>query len=144
MRLRAAVIAWAPAAFLAVSCSSLHPVAVNAGDQCSRCRRTIHETRLASEVIGGNGFVSKYRTPGCLATYVAQHPTETGTIFVTDYSTGKMVRADRAIFVPVLLNRDTGERDYRAYQLADEANAAALEAHSVSVDWKAVVEKARS
>jgi hypothetical protein len=88
--------------------------------------------------------VTKFKTPGCLAKYLAEHPTETGTIFVTDYSTGKMMGPDRAVFVPVLLNSNTGERDYRAYQLADEANAAALDAHSVSVDWNSVVKKARS
>lgn len=138
------IISTALLVFSTVSCStSIKPVAVNAGEQCFRCRRTISDTKLAGELLDGTRFVSKFRTPGCLATYLADHPSETGTIFVTDYATGSMMRPDGAFFVP-FVNRDTGERDYRAYKAKSDADAAAADVHSELVGWKAVLEKARS
>lgn len=137
------LISTALLAFSTVSCSSVKPVAVNAGDQCFRCRRTISDTKLAGELLDGARFVSKFRTPACLATYLAEHPTETGMVFVTDYATGDMMRPDGAFFVP-FVNRDTGERDYRAFKVKSDADAAAAEARSELVGWKAVLEKARS
>lgn len=129
--------------FLA-SCSSFAPVRVTAGEQCFRCRRTVLDARLAGEVIDRNGFVEKFRAPGCMAKYLVAHPDETGAIYVTDYATGKMVSPDQALFVPVLLDRDRGEYDYRAYRLKADADAAALQVKSAPVDWKTVLDKARS
>lgn len=137
------LISTALLAFSTVSCSSIKPVAVHEGDVCFRCRRTISDAKLAGELLDGPRFASKFRTPGCLATYLADHPTETGTIFVTDYATGGMMRPDGAFFVP-FVNRDTGERDYRAYKAKSDADAAAAEVHSELVGWKAVLDKARS
>ena len=125
------------------SCSSVAPVKVSAGDQCFRCRRSIMDERLAGETIDANGFVSKFRAPGCMAKYFAAHPNETGTAFVTDYATGKMISPDTALFVPVVLDRNTGEREYRAYRLRPDANVAAGELGAAPVDWKTVLEKAR-
>jgi hypothetical protein len=90
--------------FALTSCSSIAPVKVNAGDQCFRCRRTITDGRLAGETIDSSGFVSKVRAPGCMAKYLVQHPEETGVVFVTDYTTGKMIGPERALFVPVVLD----------------------------------------
>jgi hypothetical protein len=134
------------AGLVAVSCSSVGPVAVHAGDQCFRCRQTISETKLAGELIdtSANHFVSKFRTPGCMAKYLADHPEETGTLFVTDYASGHMVHPDRLLFVEFVMNQNTGERDYRAYLNKSDADASALETHSVPVDWKTVLQKARS
>lgn len=134
------------AAFVTVSCSSVGPVAVHAGDQCFRCRQTISETKLAGELIdaSANRFVSKFRTPGCMAKYLVDHPDETGTMFATDYASGHMVNPNRLLFVEFLVNANTGERDYRAYLNRSDADAAALETHSVPVDWKTVLQKARS
>jgi hypothetical protein len=131
-------------ALLTLSCSSVRPMAIHDGDQCFRCRRPIVEKAMAAEMLDGNRFASKFRTSGCMAKYLADHPGETGTTFVTDYATGKWVRPDRALFVPVLLNGDTGERDYRVYLQKADADAAAAEFHSVPVDWTTVLEKARS
>ena len=122
-----------------MSCTSIAPMKVNAGDQCFRCRRTIQDARLAGETINDNGFVSKFRAPGCMAKYLVSHPDESGTIFVTDYTSGKMVAPESAWFVPVLLNRDTGERDYRAYRRDTDAMAAAVDAHTAPVRWSAVI-----
>jgi hypothetical protein len=137
-----AVIAVAAGTFLALSCASVSPVAVNAGDQCFRCRRPIVERALATELIDGGRMATKFRAPGCMAKYLADHPEETGTIFVTDYVTGKWIRPERAQFVPVLLNRDTGESDYRAFFNKADADAAAAELHAAPVDWHTVMERA--
>jgi hypothetical protein len=133
----------AVAAALTLSCSTVSPVAIRDGDQCFRCRRPIIEKAMAAELVDSR-FASKFRTSGCMARYLADHPEETGTTFVADYTTGKLVRPDRALFVPVLLNRDTGERDYRAYLQKADADAAAAELHSVPVDWTTVLGRARS
>jgi hypothetical protein len=127
---------------LVLSYSSVHPVAVQAGDQCFRCRRPIVETAMAAELLDGNRLASKFRAPGCLAKYLANHPEETGTVFVTDYVTGKWIRPEQAQFVPVVVNRDTGESDYRAFYKRADADAAALEFHAVPIDWKTVLANA--
>ena len=126
---------------LALSCSSASPVRVNAGDQCFRCRRTIVDTQVAGEIVNG-GLVTKYRGPGCLAKYLAAHPDETGVLLVTDYATGKMLPAAKATFVSIVVDRNTGETDYRAYKLKADADAAARELHTSSVGWDAVLQQA--
>ena len=143
MRLQSLTIV-AAGVLLTLSCSSVRPVAINAGDQCFRCRRPIVERATASELMDGNRFASKFRAPGCMAKYLADHPDETGTTFVTDYATGKWVRPDKALFVPILLNRNTGESDYHAFANKADAEAAAAEAHAVPIAWAAVLERARS
>ncbi len=127
-----------------VSCSSITPVAVNVGDQCFRCRRQIAEPRLAAEIIDANRLAYKFRTSGCLARYLADHPSDTGTIFVTDFPTGRMMQTAEAAFVPVLIDPNTGERDYRAYKNKADADKAARELGATPVDWTAVLAKARS
>jgi len=131
-------------ALLSLSCGSVSPIAIHDGDQCFRCRRPIVERATAAELMDGNRFGSKFRAPGCLAKYLADHPDETGTTFVTDYATGKWLRPDRALFVPVVVNRSTGETDYHAFANRTDADAAAAEAHTVPVDWAAVLKSARS
>ena len=122
-----------------VSCSSIAPVKVIAGDQCFQCRRNIADVRLAGEIVGSSGLVSKFRAPGCMAKYLAAHPCEDGAVYVTDYTSGTMMSPKAALFVRVVLNRDTGERDYRAYRGQAEADAAALETHTVPFLWDAVL-----
>jgi len=134
----------AAGALLALSCSSIQPVAINSGDQCFRCRRPIIERATATELMDGNRMATKFRAPGCMAKYLAAHPEENGTIFVTDYATGKWIRPEHAMFVPVVLNRDTGESDYRAFFNKSDAEAAATALRAVPVDWATVMERARS
>ena len=127
---------------VALSCGSVAPVKVTAGDQCFRCRRTIVDTRVAGEMIDA-GWVTKYRGPGCLAKYLVAHSDETGTIFVTDFATGRMVSPTKAMYVPVVLDPRTGESDYRAYGLKTDAEAAAHETNTAAVDWNTILDKAR-
>ena len=130
-------------ALLTLSCSSVRPVAIHDGDQCFRCRRPIIEKATAGELMDGN-LASKFRAPGCMAKYLVSHPDETGTIFVTDYATGKWVSPDTALFVPIVVDRNTGESDYHAFARKADADAAAAELHTAPIGWKAVLEKARS
>ena len=131
-------------ALLAVSCGpAIKPVAIQDGDQCFRCRRPISEKAMAAEMIDGS-FVSKFRAPGCMAKYLADHPSETGAVFVTDFATGKWVRPEQAAFVPIVVNPNTGETDYHAFLNKADADAAAAGAHAAVVDWKTVLQKARS
>lgn len=124
---------------LVLSYTTVRPVAIQAGDQCFRCRRPIVEMAMAAELMDGNRMASKFRAPGCLAKYLADHPQETGTIFVTDYPTGKWIRSEQARFVPVVVNHDTGETDYHAFFREADADAAALALHTTPVDWKTVM-----
>jgi hypothetical protein len=127
---------------LTIACSAVVPAKINVGDQCFRCARNINETRLAGEQI--SGFVEKFRAPGCMAKYLVKNPDDRGTVFVTDYTTGKMVSPTGAFFVPVVLDEKTGESDYRAYSSKDAAAAAAAEARTHIVDWNTVLDRARS
>ena len=129
---------------LVLSYGSVRPVAIQAGDQCFRCRRPIVEVAMAAELMDGNRLASKFRAPGCMAKYLAGHPGETGTTFVTDFATGKWIRPERALFVPVVVNRDTGESDYRAFFSKADADAAAFELHTTPIDWKTVMANAES
>ena len=121
------------------------PLKVNAGDHCFRCRRYIANTRVATEVISGDKarFVAKFRGPGCMAQYLATHPDEKGTIYVTDYVGGRMMRPDRAYYVAEITDRATGETDYRAYREEADAKTAAVELQTSIVSWNDVLERAR-
>jgi copper chaperone NosL len=131
-------------ALVAASCSTIAPVKVNAGDQCIRCRRTIQGTRMAGELVYKGGLVEKFRAPGCMAKYLATYPATVATVFVTDFTSGKFVKASEATYVPVLVDPNTGETDYRAYKLRAEADAASRELQATAIDWNAVLQKARS
>ncbi len=136
-------IAWLLAAATAVaSCSSIAPVRISAGDQCVRCRRYIQDTRLAGEMVYPGGLVEKFRAPGCMAKYLAAYPAPTADVYVTDFTSRKLVAASRAVYVPVLLDRNTGETDYRAYTVRADADAAARELDSQVVDWTTVLDRA--
>jgi hypothetical protein len=129
---------------LSVACGSIAPVKIATGDQCARCRRTIQDRQLAGEVVYSGGLVEKFRAPLCMAKSLTTDPDAAGTAYVTDYTSGKFIKASAAAYVPVLLNRDTGETDYRAYQHRTDADAFARELHATVVSWDAVLEKARS
>ena len=138
------LIACAAASLMAIACSSARPVKIAAGDQCFRCRRIISDTRLAAESLGGSGLVSKFKAPGCMATYLAMNPPGNDALFVTECATGRMIPPERARFVELTVNRDTGERDFRAYLNSREADAAAMELHSTTIGWQGVLDFGRA
>jgi hypothetical protein len=127
---------------VALACTTVRPAKINVGDQCFRCARAIADTRLAGEQIGA--FVEKFRAPGCMAKYVVRHPDDSGPIFVTDYITEKMIPPSEAFFVPLVLDPNTGESDYRAFASKADAATAAAQTRSEIVDWNTVLERARS
>ena len=130
---------------MVAACSSVAPVKVAAGDQCFRCRRSINNVLVAGESIDSRNFVSKYRGPGCMAKYLVAHPDEKAqsALYVTDYATGRMMSPVRALYVPEIVDRNTGETDYRAYRQQADADAAAAELHTTPLGWDAVLDKAR-
>lgn len=136
-------LALAAAALIATSCSSVAPVQVSAGDSCYRCRRVIVETRLAGEMVDPNGLAYKFRAPGCMAKYIAEHPTEKSTLFVTDYTSGKLVDPGRLTFVETIIDENTMERDYRAFLKKADAEAFAAKGKTTPIDWNTVIAKAK-
>jgi hypothetical protein len=125
-----------------IACSTIAPVKVAAGDQCFRCRRYISETRVATEAIDANQFVSKFRGPGCMAKYLVNHPDEKSTLYVTDFTTGKMMTPDAGFYVSEVVDGKTGETDYRAYRVKAEADAYAAQAHTAPIGWDGVIAQA--
>jgi hypothetical protein len=115
---------------------------VEVGDQCFRCRRSISNERVAGEMIDGQ-FISKFRGPECMAKYLAAHPDEKPTIFVTDYASGKFMPPQKAFYVPEVVDQNTGETDYRAYRQQQDAATFAAEVHATPIPWDAVLETAR-
>jgi hypothetical protein len=120
----------------------VEPVAIAEGEKCFRCARVIADDRLAAEMLNGT-MPTKYKTAGCMARYIASHPGEQVKVFVTDFTTGQLVKVERVLFVPVTISARTNERDYRAYLDHDEARAAAGALNTTPVDWSAVLERAK-
>lgn len=110
-----------------LACASVHPVAVQVGDRCLGCRRSIGDVRLAAEMIDGLRAPFPFRTPACLARYIKGHPDQQVTaLFVTDRTSGKMVLAADAWFVPTVTpvpDRKFGENDYAAFRSKADAEA---------------------
>ncbi len=79
-----------------LSCSSVAPVAIRAGDICESCRRTIDNVKIAAEIVPPAGRLPlKFRTVSCMARYVHEHGNSDGELFVTDYENGSSSRRVR-------------------------------------------------
>ena len=78
-----------------------------------------------------------------MAKYLASHPDDRSTLYVTDYTTGQMIAPARALYVPEVVDRNTNEIDYRAYRDSADAAAFATEVHATPIVWNAVLEEAR-
>jgi hypothetical protein len=109
------------------ACASIPPAAVQVGDRCFHCRRTIGDVRLAAETIDQLKTPRPFRTAGCLAKYLKAHQDETPiAIFVTDHGTGRMLPAADAWFVPAALTQPDGrktEDDYVAFRSRNDAES---------------------
>ncbi len=119
------------------------PDTIYEGDVCFKCRRAIDDARMAAETLDRQ-LPTKYRSPGCMAAYLATHHDADTRGFVTDYVSGRLINAERAFYVPVLVNDKTGERDFRAFHSPDAAREAARELKSDVLNWKALLERARA
>jgi hypothetical protein len=119
------------------------PQTIGEGEICFKCRRVITNAKLAAEIMDGT-LPTKYKTVGCMAAYIAKHPSSDSTYYVTDFSSGGLIDARHAFYVPVVVNDKTGERDYRAYYSHGMADIAAQVLGVSVVDWKTVVERAKA
>jgi hypothetical protein len=128
------------AGVLAVGCSSVKPLPVVSGDRCFRCQRPIDDLKLAGEMIDEGGHAFKFRSPGCMAKYLAEHPGEHYKgLFVTDHNTGKFIKASDATFARVPLSRISVEKDYVAFGHAEDAEALAKQENGTTMAWDAVL-----
>ena len=129
------------AGVLAVGCSSVKPLPVIVGDRCFRCQRPIDDVKLAGEAIDEGGHAMKFRTPGCMAKYMADHQGDTYKgMFVSDYTSGKFIDVDRATFAKITVNAASLEKDYAAFSSASAATEMAKKEGSGStLDWNAVL-----
>ncbi len=119
------------------------PDTIYEGDVCYKCRRAIDDARMAAETLDRQ-LPTKYRSPGCMVAYLAAHPDADTRGFVTDYVSGRLIRAERAFYVSILVNDKTGERDYRAYYSPDAAREAARETGADVITWQTLLERARA
>jgi hypothetical protein len=127
------------AAWGVAGCSSVKPVAINAGEPCYRCQRVIEEPKMAAELVDDNGQARKFKTPACLATFLKDNPDEKAHIYVTDYASGELFPVQTALFVRIKLSEgEKVERDFVAFKNLADAKAAAEMNTSRAVDWAAV------
>jgi copper chaperone NosL len=142
MKFRTAVFGLA---LIGAACSSVKTVPIYAGDTCFRCRRVIEDPKIAAEMVDSGGRAFKFRTVGCVAKYLTDHPSEVATskIFVTDYHSGRFISSKVAIFVPTTIGEGNArERDYAAFSAASEARKLADDQLSQPTDWAGVLKGA--
>jgi hypothetical protein len=127
--------------FIVLACSSLRPVAINAGDVCESCKRAIVNPKVAAEIVEPNGLALKFRTVSCMARFTAQRTTAGSGVFVTDFNTGKFVSASSAVFVKATIDENTNERDYLAFRDVPAAVEYGRTHGSSPVDWASVLKQ---
>ncbi len=125
-------------AFLIAGCASVTPVPIRAGDVCAGCRQAITETKLAAEAIDSGGVVLKFRTTTCMARFLNGKTDKMQGLFVTDYPSGRFIRAQSATFVHHVINPNTNEKDYAAFGDVREAVEFGKKQQSSPVDWLAI------
>ena len=103
----------------------------------------ITEDRLAGEILTPD-VPLKYKAPLCMARFVVSTPlSPRARILVTDFATGAMIDADRAWYVPIVVDTRTHEAEYRAYRTGQLAEQAASELGVRTVRWDSVLAHAR-
>ena len=128
------------AGVLAVGCSSVKPLPIVVGDRCFRCQRPIDDTKIAAEAVDEGGHALKFRTPGCMARYMAEHQGDTYKgIFVADSVTGKFIHASNATFAKVPISPTSMEKDYVAFGSSNAAAEAAKNEGGGAVNWDGVL-----
>ncbi len=132
-------------AVLAAGCSSWSPVPVAVGDVCTRCHRTIRDTRLAGEIIDSGGRAWKFRSAGCMAAYVAEKHPDAAAIYVTDFQNGRLIKASAASFVAMTIGEGLQkEQVYVAYSSSGAAREAATAQQTTPIEWEQLVAASRT
>ena len=114
MTRRQAVAALAAGAAL-IACGraprEARPVPIAIGrDECTWCRMTIDDARLAAEFVHRDGAPALFGEVGCLLSWRAANPAAPGAAFVADAESGAWLDARRAAYVvgatrtPMLFN----------------------------------------
>lgn len=125
-----------------VSCSSVRPVAIRAGDLCEGCRRPIQNVKIAAEIVPpDNRLPLKFRSVTCMARYLHEHGMESGTVFVTDFEKGRLIQARSAIFVKSEIDENTKELDYYAFGDVPSAVAFGKKSGGSATDWPAIMQR---
>ncbi len=135
------------AGLVAFGCTAVQPLAIRTGDRCFNCSRPIENVRLAGEIIDKEGHAMKFRTAGCMARYMAQHPEEQSdyrAIFVTDYANGRFIKASSATYVKMPLEPGSMDRDYVAFASASAAAANAKREGTGAVDLPQMLAASKS
>jgi hypothetical protein len=139
MRSAAGIVVAIAFAFLFTACSSVTPVTITAGEICRGCGRPIADVRLAAATVDAAGQVLKFHSVGCAAKYLGEHPGAAPTVLVTDYQTGRMVRAQTATFVRAVIDASTHERDYYAFAKVGDAIEFGKAREVSPIDWFAIM-----
>jgi hypothetical protein len=129
---------------LVVACSSLTPVPIRSGDVCDSCRTVITNVTVAAEAVTANGAPLKFSSPECLAKYLTRHADPMAGLYVTDYDTGRLVRAEAATFVRADRKDKPNERVHYAFTDARRASAFAKDNSSTAVDWLTIVRQTKA
>ncbi len=131
---------------LAAGCSTLPPAPIAVGDVCVRCSRVIRNTRLAGEIVDSGGLAWKFRTAECMAKYMTSKNPDAAAVYVTDYSSGRLVKATAVTFVPslILVEGKDKTREYVAYYNSSAAREAAAREKTTPIEWDQLLEVART
>jgi hypothetical protein len=124
-----------------VACSSVKPVPIRVGDICEECSQPIENVKIAAEIVRPAGSLPlKFRTVSCMARYLQEHSDTPGTLFVTDYATGRLFEARLATFVKGQIDENTRAMDYYAFSDVKAAVAFGKKNDESSTDWPAILQ----
>jgi nitrous oxide reductase accessory protein NosL len=130
-------------ALLAAGCSTVTPLPITAADLCFNCRRPISDPSLAGEVITQTSQALKFKTTACMMRFLKENPDTAKVVYVTDYTTGRLIRATSATFVPfVMVEGYKKTPDYLAFYAPESAAEAARQHNSTPIKWAQVMERA--
>ena len=123
-------------ALVVIACGgSFSSVPIRAGDSCAGCGKQIAEVKFAAEAITQQGEVKKFRTPECLASYMRQHPEAVAAKWVTDYTSGRLIRPESATYVRTTIDQNAREVAYAAFSQVTDAVKFGKDNLSSPIDW---------
>ena len=130
-------------ALVTTGCSGVTPLPIVAGDVCFNCNRPIADPAMAGEVITQHNQALKFRTVSCMVNYLGKNPGTAKAVFVTDFTTGRLIRASSATFVPFeRVERYQKSVEFLAFRAAEGATEAAKEHDSTPITWQQVLDRA--
>lgn len=136
---REVVLALGAAAILA-ACGErrIEPVVLAMGsEECTWCRMRIDDARFPAQLVTAPGRARFFDEPGCLLSWLADHPEATGTAFVTAVETTGWLPAERAHFA-IGRMRTPMRFDITAHESAPSASDAS---GGRPVTWRELVAK---